>query len=136
MSSISFEDLMECYNNLSSVEKEFVKDGSFSHRFFNNEFPDYKVIEDINMVDVKVESINRTWKERLFTLPWKPWVNTKVIEKRIPKQEAYIVKMGNRYSIYNSIGSQNIIVCHPVMVDELKESLNKLERLWLCDYGS
>lgn len=25
--------------------------------------------------------VNRTWKERLFSLPWKPWAKTKVIKE-------------------------------------------------------
>jgi hypothetical protein len=29
----------------------------------------------------KDKIINRTWKERLFTLPWKPWTKTKVIKE-------------------------------------------------------
>jgi hypothetical protein len=29
----------------------------------------------------KDKIVNRTWKERLFTLPWKPWAKTKVIKE-------------------------------------------------------
>lgn len=36
-----------------------------------------KVICDVNISDY--ESVARTWKERLLTLPWKPWVKTKSI---------------------------------------------------------
>lgn len=127
MSSIGLEDLIRSYNNLNSSEKESVKDGSFNHRFFNNEFSGYKVIEDVNLVNVEIDIIQRSWKERLLTLPWKPWVNTKVVEKKIPKQEVYIVR---------DYMNAKIIVCHPVMINQLKESLSKVERLWLCDYGA
>jgi len=130
MSSMTFEDLMKCYNNLNDSEKQFVKDGSFSDKFFNNKLSDYRIIEDVNLVDVEMNIVNRSWKEKLFSIPWKPWIKTKVVEKRIPKQEVYIMKMGNRYTGYNSIGSQNIIVCHPCMINELKNSLNKIERQW------
>jgi hypothetical protein len=29
----------------------------------------------------KDKIVNRTWKERLFTLPWKPWTKTKIIKE-------------------------------------------------------
>lgn len=28
------------------------------------------------------DTVERTWVERLFTLPWTPWVGTKVVEAR------------------------------------------------------
>jgi hypothetical protein len=29
----------------------------------------------------KNKIVNRTWKERLFTLPWEPWLKTKIIKE-------------------------------------------------------
>ncbi len=100
--NISFEDLMECYNKLNVV----------NHEFLDNEFSSYKIIEDINMVDIKTDLIHRTWKERLFNIPWKPWIKIKVIKRKLPKQEFHIIK---------NFTGEKIIVCHPFLVERLKK---------------
>lgn len=41
-----------------------------------NNFTGYKIIET-DLVPIKQE-LKRTWKERLFSLPWRPWKATKI----------------------------------------------------------
>jgi len=125
MSSIGFEDLMKCYNDLNNAEKEFVRDDIISADIFSPGFLDYKIIEDINMVDIKMEVINKTWKERFFSLPWKPWIKTRIVEKRIPKHKVYIV---DNYNIY---GINKALICHPVMAEKLRNNIKKSEYRWL-----
>lgn len=114
MSNISFEDLMESYNKLNNIEKKFLN---------NNKYSDYKIIENINLVDVKINVVNRTWKERLFTLPWKPWIKIRVIKKVIPKDAVYIINNCGDY------GLEKVLVCHPAMTERLKKSLWNPEEL-------
>ena len=40
-----------------------------------------KVIASINVPDY--ETVKRTWRERLFTLPWRPFKSTKSVYKPI-----------------------------------------------------
>jgi len=35
-------------------------------------------------------SVKRTWRERLFSWPWRPWQTTKMITKQIPSDEVYV----------------------------------------------
>lgn len=49
-----------------------------------------KIITDPNMTEVtgSYEKI-RTWKERLFTRPWKPWKKYKTVITRKPSTMVY-----------------------------------------------
>jgi hypothetical protein len=47
----------------------------------------YKVIESRHMV--VTEAIQRTWRERLFSRPWRPWRKTRIICK--PDPNVYIL---------------------------------------------
>jgi len=55
---------------------------------FNQSFGGIKIIEDINMV-VPGEPYEkqRTFKERWFTLPWRPFKKTKTIVPMVPSKE-------------------------------------------------
>ena len=68
----------------------------------------YNIIEDIHMVDVndpQYHEQRRTWKERLFTLPWRPFKKTKTITTYPPLKSYYL--MGR------------MILCHPIMKQSL-----------------
>jgi len=72
----------------------------------------YQIIEDNNMVDLKNPQYHeqrRTWKERLFTLPWQPFKKTKIITTYPPLKDYYLI--GNR------------LVGHPVAIRELKRAI-------------
>jgi len=62
-----------------------------------------KIIQSLSCVETK--TVERTWKERLFSLPWHPRVKTKSIT--VPMKNAYFLK------------EQNVIVCHPSFADRL-----------------
>lgn len=55
-----------------------------------NNFMEIKIIEDTNMIN----KIKRKFKERFFTLPWKPFQKFKTIPMKevfyIKKEELYI----------------------------------------------
>jgi hypothetical protein len=83
---------------------------------FGNPFaPQYQFFEDWNMVvptgkynDIVVR---RSWKERLFSLPWRPREKTKTIQ--IPE----IIPDPNYYQIGNRI------VGHPQSIRRLKDAI-------------
>ena len=134
--SICFEDLLEAAKKIDIQRNEknninpmvsMLYGGLLSNTIYGSNFG-IRIIENVNLVDLKIEFVNRTWKERLFTIPWTPWKKTKVVQHKIPKQEFYLIDS-------KEFGGK-VVICYPVMVDELKKSLNKVERLWLCDYGA
>lgn len=49
-----------------------------------------KIIADENLTEPgEPYDVERTWKERLFTLPWKPFRKTKTIIPQIPSKQIY-----------------------------------------------
>ena len=71
-------------------------------------FYGYNIIENIHMVDVDnpiITEVNRTWKERLFTLPWRPFKKTKTVTTFPPMKNFYL--MGRT------------LFCHPIMKQSL-----------------
>jgi hypothetical protein len=71
-----------------------------------------KIIASLGMVEEGEKcEVPRTWKERLFSLPWRPLLKTKIITPMVPKQEALVMPDGT-------------FVMHPSMLDKL----NKLKK--------
>ena len=51
---------------------------------------DVKIIADANLTeDGEPCEVSRTWKERLFTLPWKPLQKTKTVIPQVPSKQIY-----------------------------------------------
>jgi len=67
------------------------------------------VYEDTNAVENVYEDVKRTFKERFFSWPWKPWVT----HKR--------VCVGTRPAgfIFNS----RLLICHPIFWAQVKDSI-------------
>ena len=67
-----------------------------------------QIIEDSNMVDP--HSRVRTWRERLFSWPWRPWIKTLVWNT--PSEKIYLMKLDN---------FTEKLICHPAMTQKLGE---------------
>lgn len=66
-----------------------------------------KIIEDINMTEEgEPYQIRRSWKERLFSRPWRPRQRMKTIVPRVPSEKCYL--LGN-----------NTIMMHPETAQKL-----------------
>lgn len=73
-----------------------------------------KVIEDKNLtIHDGTTTITRSWKERLFTLPWRPWVATKEISNIIPNPEFFYIR------------HKGIVLAHPVTARKLYDELDQ-----------
>ena len=73
----------------------------------------YQLIESSYLVDRGPDKlIDRTWKERLFSLPWTPFKKTKVVETYVPSDKMYV------------IGRDKIII-HPEKIKIIKDALIK-----------
>ena len=54
-----------------------------------------KIIVNENLTeDGEPYEITRTWKERLFTLPWKPLRKTKTVIPQVPSSQIYGLEDG------------------------------------------
>lgn len=67
----------------------------------------YRIVTDPCLTDEKV--VERSWAERLFSLPWKPLKSHKIISSPANK---YLVDHNNQ-----------IIFCHPVKYETIKEEI-------------
>jgi len=69
-----------------------------------------RIIENPNLlVPGEPKIIVRTWKERIFSLPWRPWRASKTIIPMVPSKE--ILQYGNRW------------IMHPSMAEQIKREL-------------
>ena len=57
-------------------------------------------------------SVKRTWKERLFSRPWKPWQATKMITIQVPSDEVLVM--------------MDRIIMHPEMFRRLQTKLEEV----------
>jgi hypothetical protein len=49
----------------------------------------FRIIEDPNcVIDGPTRIVQRSWRERLFTCPWRPWVATYAVTPKIPNPDA------------------------------------------------
>ncbi len=79
-------------------------------------FKGHRIIEDPNLTEPK--EIPRTTKERLFSLPWKPWRKTKFIQ--VPRKEAFVMN--------NALLGGKVILMHPSHVEQLRKELEEKKK--------
>ena len=74
-----------------------------------------KIVTSIHMVvDGEPYEVPRTWKERLFSRPWRPMRKTRTEIPKVPSREALQLPDGS-------------LVMHPAMATELR-------RMWDCGH--
>lgn len=56
---------------------------------------DFPVITSRHLTETVQRTVRRTWKERLLTLPWRPWQAVKVVVETVPSEEIYLVQWSN-----------------------------------------
>ena len=72
----------------------------------------FKIIESSFMVeDGDPYEKRRTWKERLFSMPWKPFKKTKTVIPKVPMRKVFRMK-------------DNTIIMHPVIAAELRRQID------------
>ena len=84
---------------------------SLTHFSYNG----IRICTNPNLLDTKYKFVERTWKERLFSWPWDPWMHLKYISYTVPSE-----------GIYN-LPSQNTMIMHPVMARRLQEAIEARE---------
>ena len=85
--------------------------------------------ENHNMLDEVVWS--RSWRERLFTLPWRPWVDRKT--HWAPSKAIYRMHVPPPYQAHNAGFTQGrvVLMCHPVMADHIRTSVRADARTYV-----
>lgn len=72
----------------------------------------YAIIESDQLYETKTRSVRRSWRERLFTRPWRPWIATKTISYRVPSECIYVM--------------DDKIVCHPSVAEALRHAISEV----------
>lgn len=76
-----------------------------------NTFAGMRVIESVYLTQASEPVlVQRTWGERLFSRPWRPWSSTKLVSTTIPYRGFY--KVGN-----------DTIVIHPQTLRAMMQQL-------------
>lgn len=70
-----------------------------------------RFIADKYMTETKTEEVKRTWKERLFTLPWRPRKTHKFVSTVVPSRQL--------------IWSNGSYFAHPALIQEIKAQAEK-----------
>jgi hypothetical protein len=91
-----------------------VNDFDFLNRPWDLGFYGLQLFADPNLTDTVEQVAVRTWGERLFGRPWRPWRKTKVVYVRVPSNSAY--QIGNK------------VFAHPVMIQKLKEQVKEINK--------
>ena len=75
-----------------------------------------RVLVDPNLTEAgEPVKTKRTWRERLFTLPWRPFMGTKTHIPRVPSRNAIRLPSGD-------------LVVHPAMFEEIKRQVPSKEQ--------
>lgn len=69
----------------------------------------YRLMSNPLLTDTRTREVPRTWKERLFTHPWRPLKKTRTESYQVPSRQVIV------------IAEHRVMVAHPVMVKEIEQ---------------
>ena len=96
----------------SAIVSDLLMSG-FKSSDFERLLNGYRVIEDPALTKPEVQKVMRTWRQRFFTLPWRPLQAIKVIVNQVPSREVHICDR------------TRIAVMHPAMKAEVLRSIDQ-----------
>lgn len=64
------------------------------------------IVTDPHLTKTAVVEVRRTWRERLFSRPWRPWERTKFVTRQVPDDTVYFIR--------------GRIVCHPIVRSQME----------------
>lgn len=89
---------------------------SFKTPYGEGLFSGYQIIEDSTLIQTEIKKVPRTWRERFFTLPWRPLKATKLIVNQIPSREFYMCH------------KTRALVMHPALKAEILQSIEGFDK--------
>ena len=97
------------------------------HQFLSIGNHNIPIIETPHALDHR--EVKRTWRERLFSRPWRPWVKTKIVTKpgifvlSSTKRDLLSrlrINVSGLYDIPVSVGMRDTIIVHPTLAAQIK----------------
>jgi len=85
-----------CYHNWEGVRSLYGLDG-------------YSIVESPHCTKSEERTITRSWRERLFSWPWRPWQTMKTVTVQVADEYIYV--------------TDGMIMCHPVIAQQLRDAL-------------
>lgn len=61
-------------------------------------------------VDGEPYRVQRSWRERLLSRPWRPWISGRMVTPQVPNPNVFID------------GPSRLIYGHPATIDQLKQA--------------
>lgn len=102
---------------LDTIPKSFPINNNLNNLFTPNPFVMHSIPD---VVEIKL-----SWKERLLSWPWKPWVKTKFIDNpTAPKKgEAWIINPAYLYALSNPVSNNEVVVVRESDYNHVKNKL-------------
>ena len=69
-----------------------------------------RIMPSLYMTRTETATEVRTWRDRLLTLPWRPWVRTRMVSREVPRMDYFMLG--------------DFVVCHPAAVEQLRVALS------------
>jgi len=92
---------------MPNAERRTMTRNEFISTGFFHPLGSIRLIESVWCTVSEERAIRRTWRERLLSWPWRPWVAEKTIVVQIPDKHVYQI---DRYTF----------VCHPAIAKQVK----------------
>jgi hypothetical protein len=77
----------------------------------------FDIVESEHLTETEQKEVERTFRERFFSWPWRPWQKTKTVYYSVPKREIYVLQKERK------------VICHPAIANELRLQLAEKEYL-------
>ena len=87
------------------------------NEYANAPNPVFNILENpLLLIDGEPYEVQRTWKERLFTTPWRPFKRTKTIIPKVPDKFVYFIEGGK------------VCIAHPASARIIREKLEAIKK--------
>ncbi|QBJ04482.1 hypothetical protein HOV23_gp091 [Pseudomonas phage Lana] len=80
-----------------------------THKLLNG----VRIIATPSMTDSKTEEVPRSWKERLFSLPWQPLKKVRYVTTQVPSDQI--------------IRFQDTFFAHPALIEKIEAAIKNQE---------
>ncbi len=83
-----------------------------------------RILESNHLTITRSVPVRRTWRERLLTRPWRPWVARRTETRVEPNPEILWVRVSTPFGLIESM------VAHPATVARLRQQVAAIAARW------